>query len=116
MSGDWECLQPGNLTCSCKNIIEEHKSVICCVGKKPFNHLCADLIISEIRAIKAKRGCNWYCKSCAELGNDILELKTVIAALKTEVSVLKQKTTVIKAVSFDIQAFEGHSGNSESWA
>ncbi|KAK9736127.1 hypothetical protein QE152_g12778 [Popillia japonica] len=87
---------PPVVSCSCcKATTDEHKSVICSICKKTFNRVCVDLSITEIRALRSKRGLTGTCSNCSALGSDVAELKSVIAALMNQVSELKQQTVLI---------------------
>lgn len=73
----------------CGKTSEEHKMISCCACKDDYFHSCADLTATEVKSIRAKKSLSWNCPRCAELGNNIQELKSLIISLQKEIENIK---------------------------
>lgn len=73
----------------CNKAGDDNKFVTCSLCKKNYYYSCADLSIAEVKSIKNKTNINFTCTSCAAIGDNITELKTVIISLQNEIEQLK---------------------------
>lgn len=100
-------MAPTALTCSCCNRAYEAISMVrCCVCKKHFKNTCVDISSNEIRMLNSNKGCEWSCKSCRSVGNDIKDLKAIIMKLQEDISNLKVDLGATAAPQISDDRFE----------
>lgn len=79
-----------NTCVCCSGVVPSDKLVTCCACKCKYKYTCVNLSLSEVRSITSKKGLMWNCSACANLGNDLSEIKLMLVQLQREITALKE--------------------------
>lgn len=67
--------------------------------QKLFLHNCVGLSVSAAKIIKSTKSVDWSCTSCSNLGDSLIEIKSLITTLQQEIASLKAQIANNKTIS-----------------